>query len=438
MPAREEASVNDDYHENSRLSANSTSGVGKDRGYLTTLPPEILLEILQYVGADELRANNLDMLLICKYWYSIASTVLMQDVKLSATGLKKFLGLQQLEMAAPGHDTPEHEPQHQHQHQYQHQGVTCTRAKTKSDSELSLVNGCTTPAPTQPTSLSIRLTGYSGWSTLIDPETQQAIPERFKILADWVERTRADMTRLSSWLGTLKTLTRFRFQGEGESNSRGTAQAHLFEFEQMKSYLHADAVALMCRSIPADRLRVLDLDTCGSAFMAAGADCVEGRHASENEHICPLIGRYVPYLQRLRVRMHQICPEVFGVDSKNDIQYTTARKEFVFHLSLYDPLKKAMSAKSARLCSAGTPCRRDVLINQMIEGANMAARQMPNLKATVLYHVYPFDLVAMDCRTGDTEMVDGQVDWLDNEDLVFRDGGYPPTTAGTFVTVCAF
>ncbi|EGE83060.1 hypothetical protein BDDG_06004 [Blastomyces dermatitidis ATCC 18188] len=433
MLARDEVSVNDDdYHDYTRLTLNSSSGVGKDRGYLTTLPPEILLEILQYVGADELRANNLDMLLICKYWHSIASTVLMEDVKLSATGLKKFLALQQLEMTAPGNDIPDHESQYQHQHL----GVTSTRAETKSDSELSPVNECTTPTPTQTTSLSIRLTGYSGWSTLIDPETQQAIPERFKILADWVERTRADMTRLSSWLGTLKTLTRFRFQAEGESNSHGIVQAHLFE--HMKSYLHADAVALMCRSIPADRLRVLELDTCGSAFMEAGADCAEGRHPSENEHICPLIGRYVPYLQRLRVRMHKICPEVFGVGSKNDNQYTTARKDFVFHLSLYDPLKRVMSAKSAKLCSAGTHCRRDVLINQMIGGANMAARQMPNLKATVLYHVYPFDLVAMDCRTGDTETVDGQVDWLDNEDLVFRDGRYPSTTAGTFVTVCAF
>ncbi|OJD28020.1 hypothetical protein ACJ73_00575 [Blastomyces percursus] len=424
MPVREEFSVNgDDYHDNTRLAANSSSGIGKDKGYLTTLPPEILLEILQYVGTNELRAHNLDMLLICKYWYSIASTVLMEDVTLSASGLKKFLALQQLEMTARGNDTPEHESQHQHQ------GVTCPRAKTKSDSKSSLVNECTAPT-LQTTSLSIRLTGYPGWSSLIDAETQQAIPERFKILVDWVEKTSEDMNRLSSWLGTLKTLTRFRFEAEGESNSRGTAQAHLFE--QMKSYLHADAVALMCRSISVERLRVLELDTCGSAFMTA-----EGRHASEYEHICPLVGRFVPYLQRLRVRMHQICREVFGVGSKNDI-HTTARKEFVFHLSLYDPLKKVTSAKSAKLCSAGTPCRRDVLINQMIEGANMAAGQMPNLKATVLYHVYPFDLVAMDCRTGNTEIVDGQVDWLDNEELVFRDGRYPSTTAGTFVTVCAF
>ncbi|PGH01651.1 hypothetical protein GX51_05093 [Blastomyces parvus] len=434
MPAREEVGVNDDYHDNSHLTANSRSGVGKDRGYLTALPPEILLEILQYVGTDELRANNLGMLPICKYWYSIASTVLMEDLKLSATGLNKFLALQQLEMTAPGDDIPEHGFQHQHQHQHQHQGVICAGAKTKSGSELSPVNEPMSPTPTQTTSLSIRLAGYSRWSTLIDPETQQATPERFKILVDWVEKTRADMTRLSSWLGTLKTLTRFRFQAEGESNLRGRAEAHLFE--QMKNYLHADAVALMCRSIPVKRLRVLELDTCGSAFIPADEDCAEGRHALDNEHICPLIGRYAPHLQRLRVRMHQICPEVFGIGSKNDIQYTTARKEFVFHLSLYDPLKKAMSAKYARPCSTGTSYRKDVLINRMIEGANLAARQMPNLKATVLYHVYPFNLVAMNCRTGDTEMVDDQVDWLDNEDLVFKDGGYRPTTTGPSVTVC--
>ncbi|EER41660.1 conserved hypothetical protein [Histoplasma capsulatum var. duboisii H88] len=416
MPSRVE--VSDDNH------AISSKCSRNDTGYLTTLPPEILREILQYVGADELRANNLDRLLISKYWYCIASAVLLEDVKLSATGLTKFLALQK---ATPGNSGPEHQPQHKE--------VTCTRARTISESESELVDGPISPISTRTSSLAICLTGYSGWATHIDPETQQISPERFKILADWTEKTRADMHRLSSWLGTLKTLTRFRFQAEGESSVR-TIPANLFE--HMKSYLHADAIALMCRSIPVERLRVLELDTCGSAFLARGVDGAKPGHASDSEHICPLIGRYVPYLQQLRVRMHRICPEVFGVGNKNNLQYTTARKEFVFHLSLYDPLKGMTRAKSAGLCSFDTPCRRDVLINKMIEGANVAAMQMPNLKATVLYHVYPSDLVAMDCRTGDTKMVDSQVDWLDNEDVVFEDRRSPHSTSGVCVTVCAF
>ncbi|KKZ68194.1 hypothetical protein EMCG_06155 [[Emmonsia] crescens] len=428
--------VNNDNQGNSRLTTNSSNSSGTSRGYLTTVPPEILLEILQYVGADELRANNLETLLICKYWYCIASTVLLEDVKLSATGLKKFLALQQPEMATPENNCePQHQPQGP-QHQHQHQGVACTRPRTKLEPESALVHECTTPTSTQTASLSIRLVGYPGWPTLIDPKTQQVIPERFKMLTDWADKTRADITRLSSWLSTLKTLTRFRFQAEGESNLRSTMQAHLFE--QMKSYLHADAVALLCKSIPAQRLRVLELDTCGSAFMAADANGAGVGHVSGKEHICPLIGKYVPYLRRLRVRMHRICPEVFGADSKNNMRYTTARKELVFHLSLYDPLKKVTNAKSAVPCLVDRPCGRDVLINNMIEGANVMARQMPNLKATVLYHVYPFDLVAMNCRTGETKMVDGQVDWLDNEDLVFEDGVSGQTASGNSASVCAF
>ncbi|OAX80340.1 hypothetical protein ACJ72_05328 [Emergomyces africanus] len=408
------------------LTSNSGNGSGTRSGCLTTLPPEILLEILQHVGVDELRANNLETLLICKYWYRIASTVLLEDVKLSATGLKKFLALQQPEKHIPHH---------------QHQGATTyTSPQTKSPLKLALAHERTPPTQPQTASLSIRLAGFSAWSTLIDPKTQQAIPERFKILADWSERTAADITRLSSWLGTLKALTRFRFQAEGGSNLRDTMQAHLFE--QMTSYLHADAVALMCRSIPPGRLRVLELDTCGTAFMVAHANGAGGAepgpgYGSGKEHICPLIGRYVPYLRQLKVRMHRICPEVFGVGSENPMRYTTAQKELVFHLSLYDPLMKVKSAKSAVPCSVDRPCGRDVLINNMIEGANVAARQMPNLKATVLYHVYPFDLVAMDCRTGQTKMVDGQVDWLDNEDLIFESKVSGQTASQVSVTVCA-
>ncbi|EDN10094.1 predicted protein [Histoplasma mississippiense (nom. inval.)] len=363
MPSRVE--VSDDNY------AISSKGSRNDTGYLTALPPEILREILQYVGADELRANNLDRLLISKYWYCIASAVLLEDVKLSATGLTKFLALQKREMATPGNSGPEHQPQYKE--------VTCTRARTVSESESELVDGPIGPISTRTSSLAICLTGYSGWAAHIDPETHQIIPERFKILADWTEKTRADMNRLSSWLGTLKTLTRFRFQAEGELSVR-TIPENLFE--HMKSYLHADAIALMCRSIPVERLRVLELDTCGSAFLARGVDGAKPGHASDSEHICPLIGRYVPYLQQLRVRMHRICPEVFGVGNKNNLQYTTARKEFVFHLSL-------------------------CLIS----------------KATVLYPCLT-RLISwpMDCRTGDTKMVDSQVDWLDNEDVVLKIG----------------
>ncbi|PGH05016.1 hypothetical protein AJ79_06902 [Helicocarpus griseus UAMH5409] len=401
-----------------------------EKGYLTALPAEIFLEILQYVGADELRANNLKILPICKYWYCIASTVLMEDVKLSAAGLRKFLSLQQLTARQP-----------QSTRTYAHQApVSATKAATES------LHGSTSPLQPQPQTrtqtLSIRLTGYSNWAALLDPKTQQGVPDRFKLLAHWADETRADIILLSHWLRTQQTLTHFRFQAVGESDLRGRMQAHMFE--QMKNcYLHADAVALMCRSIPTRRLTVLELDTCGSAFISGDGSGGEGlEEKEEEEHICPLIGRYVPSLKRLRVRMHRICPEVFGIGKDGvgdggDAPYKSAQKEFVFHLSLYDPLKQMMSAKSAVPCLAEGPCGRDVLINQMIEGANRAAKVMPNLKATILYHVYPFDLVAMDCRTGQSKFVDGHVDWLDNEDVGFEDEVVGRSGLVGRVSVCA-
>ncbi|KAK2743298.1 hypothetical protein FQN55_007491 [Onygenales sp. PD_40] len=375
---------------------------------LTSLPTEILLSIAKHVGASELKANRMEKLLVCKYWYCIAVGVLMEDMTLSAVGLKSFPPLR----------TASTEAETAGKQKYNPRTAAATTARSTS-THMGIIR-C----------LSVHLQRHSDWPVLFDSTTQEAIPDWEMRFNRWLEETGSDITRLANWLDTLQALERFRFQAVGPGPippQPNSWQALLFQ--NTRHYLQEDAIALMCRSIPTRRLRVLEIDTCGSAFVGKHLACQQGGNGAR-EHICPLIGKYVPSLGSLRVRMHKICPDIFGgVDG----EYTTARKEVVVHLSLFDPLKGMTKAMMAELCSAAPPCGRGVLINKMIEGANAAATKMPNLKATLLYHTYPYSLMGLDCRTGQSEILDSGIDWLDNEDVVFADR----RTSGQFVGVFA-
>lgn len=335
---------------------------------LTSLPPEILYEIASYVGADEFR-QCLDRLTLCRQWYDIAMMVMMKDLKLGTKGVKSLPALQN-----------------------------------------------TLPISRHLHSLSVRLQGFTDWSLYEDPITPRAICQRFNVLRKWTEDMAYDMGAFADWMANLQSVENFRFEAIGEHDPGSGIQSHVFGLP--RDYLHEKSVAFMLRNLPSQRLKTLHLDTCGSSILSSRITIDKSDPIDSEEHICSNIAKHVNSLQNLRVRMHHLCPDMFGLDH---LQPSDEPKSFVFHLTMFDPLKRVPTSKCASHCRPELSSR-EALISVMNEATKKAIEKVPKLSVTVLYHESPSALISIDCRTGIMRSlnVDDQSDWLDIEDIATR------------------
>lgn len=67
----------------------ASSSLTQTMSSLESLPPELLILVLQKVGADGFRAR-VDRLIVSGCWYKCAQEVHLSDIKLSAKALNKF------------------------------------------------------------------------------------------------------------------------------------------------------------------------------------------------------------------------------------------------------------------------------------------------------------------------------------------------------------
>lgn len=174
---------------------------------LDSLPLEILSMILHDVGASEFR-ERIDRLLVCKRWYSVAQSVLLGDLQLSARQLFRF------------------PPPSEHMR---------------------------TLLKTEVRHLSVRLVGWEDPSVADDSDRERHLDE-------WRLRLNNKLLELASMLPDLVHLKGVSFEA---FSTIDPARPHL----PPRDYLWNMSMGRLLSKIPTHGLTTLVLDTCGSFFM---------------------------------------------------------------------------------------------------------------------------------------------------------------------------
>lgn len=261
---------------------------------LLDLPFELLLNIFEKLGGEELR-TSIAYLLICKRWYHVAHEVFLSGIPV--TDLR--LSSRHLQLLPP-------------------EGSLLTKLIREKATRLSirLVGHPSLDVSTSPW-ISLAEDKIDGhYDDDIDGETQEEWivnsvffgPKR-GIEADkiqysahrscrpqeaWVRRVNSKLVELADRLATFMTLEEFMFEASREQG--------LF-LEPGWDYVHDVTLGKIIAGLP-NHLTSLTLDTCGTEVVPASDHPI---------HLCPLIAQHAGKIKKVRLRMRCICTVVFNM-----------------------------------------------------------------------------------------------------------------------------
>ncbi|KAK2874960.1 hypothetical protein FQN49_001911 [Arthroderma sp. PD_2] len=277
---------------------------------LLELPSELLLYVLEYVGASFFR-DDLDRLTICKRWYHLAHVVFETDIKLPTRAMTRL--------------------------------VTYPALSTK----LQLFKHSLK-------TLSIELSGFNDWEC-ISASTLEDGDDRL-YLDRWTRELNKNLLKLAAHIRGNRNLRTLRFTAWSEYNADVPILVH-------RDYLHEDTISSF---LSLDNLAVLELDTCGSSFIPSGERQSQSRYQS---HICPHIAALLPRLHRLHLRMREICPLALQPGDK-DVPYL---KTVIVNLSLSNEPSGKKSVHHSMKCDVGLS-RQNLVVLMEREVVSLAAR----------------------------------------------------------------
>ncbi|KAI9875686.1 MAG: hypothetical protein M1830_008114 [Pleopsidium flavum] len=327
---------------------------------LLALPPEILLSVLQFVGANEF-CEQLDRLLVCKRWYWFAQRVILEELQLSAKALKHF-------------------------------SPASVRLGDHLQANLK--------------HLSIRLTGFEDWGSLKRPDDAEYIGygNGQSHMDEWTNDLNKRLTSLAAMLPDFTKLRSVSFEAFHEFDAAHPYTPH-------RDYLWNVSVASLAAKVPTNRLTTLVLDTCGSSMISREKRGEQYEHA----HICPVIAQHLVTLRRVRLRMRSICPDILRLSPDDG---AVRIETLVINLSLQDPDGRTMAVRYARNCSSSVGREGWNLHTDLVKAAKSAATQMPKqrLLRVICHKVPSLQLAAVNCVTGTKALLVEGADWEDEGD----------------------
>jgi hypothetical protein len=218
---------------------------------LLELPPEILTNIFEFVGAANLH-SDVSRITVNKQWSKFAHTACFQDLCITQKTLRGLVSSPYME-ASP-------------------QPVTDILR-----------------------SISVALIGFDEWSSMCPKTyTYPRLP--------WEAKLREDLDFLTTITNNSRKLRSISIKAAVEPRvSSNHAQRDDYVYiSTMRSYLSAT------------NLTHLDLDLVGSRLISSRAD--RGHYDNYGRtHICPHIAKYLTTLQTLRLRLRDICPTALSL-----------------------------------------------------------------------------------------------------------------------------
>lgn len=346
------------------------------------LPRELLHQIMRIVGGSFFR-EDVQRLTVCKDWYPLAHAVFWEDVTLSARTLRRLL----------------HE-----------------------SGQLEMFNRSTRR-------LGIWLDENNTWdmgelpSEIADlRRAPDAEPWRREKRAEWVSRLDGDLAALTSILDG---------DGDGDDHAR-LEEFHFTALRDWEPFMRKDYLLdeglpelLLSESISIN-LVSLELDTSGTAFLPTMArhDHEEREGSWRRAHICAVIGRLLPQLQRLRLRMHHICATALRPPPDQRVIYLT---DVAVKLSYSNQLPghtHNMFSEPCWFTDSTTDSLRVDVETQARELAGQMAVRPKTLR--VLRHIrLPVELQSLDVLTGKRMIVSDDMAWDEDGETVCGDWEVP-------------
>ena len=261
---------------------------------LLDLPFELLLNIFEKLGGEELR-RSVAYLLVCKRWYNVSHEVFLSglpisDLRLSSRHLQllppdgslltNLIGEKatRLSIRLVGHPSLDisYSP-------------WISFAEDKSDNQDVDVVGSRTHEEW------IVNSGYIDDNRGIDADKiQYSAHLSCRPQQAWMRRVNSKLVGLADKLATFTALEEFMFEASSEQEMTP---------EPRWDYVHDVTLGKIIAGLPT-HLTSLTLDTCGTEVVPASDHPI---------HLCPLIAQHAGKIKTVRLRMRCICPVVFNM-----------------------------------------------------------------------------------------------------------------------------
>jgi hypothetical protein len=335
---------------------------------LVQLPPEIQVQIFDYVGSSYFR-SDLSRLTVCKQWSKFACNACFREFYVTQKTLRRLLS------------SPYVEP---------------SLSLVKDSAEI----------------LDLDLEGFGDWhsiplsrhdsqaGTVINVSTWDSAHGR-AVRAAWTTELNNDLVSLVTMIKPLRKLRILRIQA--------TIELHpLFPLLERRDYLCLSTISAF---LSASNLTSLELDLCGTRLIPH-----QSQEHGEGFHVCTSIAALLTTLRHLRLRMRTTCAEVL-----KPRQHSTNLRlnEVLINLSLSNESPLTTSAAHATCCGS-SPGAFLQLKADMEKQAQVLVTQMEAPKIVrILTHALPgIAMRAFDVLTGRNVTLSEGAEWDDDGGVI--------------------
>ena len=349
---------------------------------LLRLPPETLIQVLDYVGSSYFR-EDLGRLTVCKQWFGFARTACFKNLSLSQKTLQRLLSSRDA-------------------------GRSLLLVK---DSLKTLV---------------LELKGFEDWSSIPEPQSYPQDANSLDasswvgdhggaLLAAWTTVLENDLAQLAIITKKSRKLRAIRLQASSESHP-------LLPHLPRRDYLSLSTIRVL---LSVENLTVLELDLCGTLL-------IPRPEHRDDFHICTSIGALLSTLRRLRLRMRSICADVLRPQHHE----TNLRlSEVLINLSLSNESPTITSAVHSTRCGSTGEGFLKLKADIEDQAEALAAHMVSPKTFRILTHSLPqLKMQSLDVLTGKCMILADDMSWEDDGTTVEDESDSESDILDTFST----
>ncbi|KAI0003583.1 hypothetical protein F4779DRAFT_601457 [Xylariaceae sp. FL0662B] len=336
---------------------------------LLRLPPEILMQVMGYVGSSYFRQDS-GRLTVCKQWFIFACIACFKDLQLSQQTLRRLMSSQDVE------------------------------------GSLLLVKD-------NLAILDLELKGFEDWISIPEPQSYPQDADTLDasfwdgdlgrlVLADWTTVLDSDLAQLAVTVKKSPSLRMMRIRASSERHP-------LFPHLPRRDYLSLSTIGVL---LSVENLTVLELDLCGTRL-------VPRQEHGDDFHICTSISALLTTLRRLRLRMRSICADVLR-PQRDDTSLRLS--EVLINLSLSN--ESPMTTSAAHSIRCGSTGGGFYQLKEDIEkqAEALATRMVSPKTIRILTHSLPqIEMQSLDILTGKCMILTNDKAWEDDGKTVEDD-----------------
>ncbi|KAI9694316.1 MAG: hypothetical protein M1820_009040 [Bogoriella megaspora] len=335
---------------------------------LLQLPPEILIQIFDYVGSSYFR-SDLSRFTVCKQWRKYAYTACFRDLYVTQKTLRRLLSSPYVELSLPLFKDY----------------VETLDLYLKGFEDWD----------------SISLSRHDSWAVNVPDVTTWNGAHGRAERASWTTELNNDLLHLATIIKQSRKLRSLRIQATSELHPR-------FRLLERRDYLFLSTIRAF---LSASSLTSLELDLCGTRLMT-----YQSQEHSEGFHVCTSIAALLTTLQRLRLRMRSICASVLKPQQHSTI---LRLNEMLINLSLSNESPLTTSAAHATCCGSSTggflQLEADMKKQAQVLVAQIAAPKI----VRILTHALPSTKIrAFDVLTGRNVTLSEGAEWDEDGEAI--------------------